>query len=55
MSARAPRASRHRVRYAFGALGDADKNALRAELEELFTSHNQSKEASRTLVDAESL
>jgi len=40
---------------AFAALDDAERTALRAELVNLWTSHNQSKDPARTIVDAEYL
>jgi SAM-dependent methyltransferase len=40
---------------AFATLGDADRAALRADLVDLWTSHNQSSEAARTIVDSEYL
>ncbi len=40
---------------AFAALGDAEQAVLRAELGDLWTSHNQSAEPQRTIVDAEYL
>jgi SAM-dependent methyltransferase len=40
---------------AFAALSDADRAALRADLVDLWTSHNQTKEPDRTIVDAEYL
>ena len=40
---------------AFATLGEADQSALRAELVELWTSHNQATDPSRTIVDAEYL
>src|SRR5262249_15148568 len=40
---------------AFAALGEADRTALRRELVDLWTSHNQANDGSRTVVDAEYL
>jgi SAM-dependent methyltransferase len=40
---------------AFATLGEADRAALRAALVELWTSHNRTSEAARTVVDAEYL
>ncbi len=40
---------------AFAKLGEADGTALRAELVDLWSSHNQSRESARTLVDSEYL
>ena len=40
---------------AFAALGEADQAALRAELVDLWASHNQAVERDRTIVDAEYL
>lgn len=40
---------------AFAALGEAEQARLRAELVDLWASHNQATEPSRTLVDAEYL
>jgi 2-polyprenyl-3-methyl-5-hydroxy-6-metoxy-1,4-benzoquinol methylase len=40
---------------AFATLGEADRQALRAELTELWASHNQAVEPDRTIVDAEYL
>jgi SAM-dependent methyltransferase len=40
---------------AFAAIGEPDRAALREALVDLWTSHNQSREASRTVVDAEYL
>ncbi len=40
---------------AFETLGDAEREALRAELVELWRSHNQSPDPARTVVDAEYL
>ena len=40
---------------AFAALGDADRAALGASLVDHWTLHNQSREAARTIVDAEYL
>jgi len=39
----------------FAMLGEGDQAALRGELVDLWTSHNQAKDASRTIVDAEYL
>ena len=38
---------------AFATLGDAEQAALRADLVNLWTSHNQASEPARTVVDAE--
>jgi SAM-dependent methyltransferase len=40
---------------AFATLGEADREALRTALVDLWTSHNESSEPARTLVDAEYL
>ncbi|MDE3154745.1 MAG: methyltransferase domain-containing protein [Acidobacteriota bacterium] len=40
---------------AFATLGEAEQAALRAALVELWASHNQSREATRTIVDGEYL
>lgn len=40
---------------AFGTLGEVDRAALRADLVDLWTSHNQASESSRTLVDSQYL
>jgi SAM-dependent methyltransferase len=40
---------------AFATLGDSERNALRAELVELWASHNQARDTARTIVDAEYL
>jgi len=40
---------------AFSTLGEADRAALRADLVDLWASHNQAGEPARTLVDAEYL
>jgi SAM-dependent methyltransferase len=40
---------------AFATLGETDRAALRADLVDLWTSHNQSSEPARTIVDAEYL
>ena len=40
---------------AFAALAEADQRALRADLVELWSSHNQSADPSRTIVDSEYL
>jgi hypothetical protein len=40
---------------AFATLGEADRSALRADLVELWTAHNQTTEPGRTVVDAEYL
>jgi SAM-dependent methyltransferase len=40
---------------AFAALGEADRSALRTDLVDLWTTHNQATEAARTIVDAEYL
>jgi len=40
---------------AFGALGDADRAALRAELVDLWASHNLAGDPARTIVDSEYL
>jgi SAM-dependent methyltransferase len=40
---------------AFATLGEADRVALRADLAELWASHNQAREPGRTVVDAEYL
>ena len=40
---------------AFATLGEADRRALRADLVELWASHNQASEPARTIVDAEYL
>jgi hypothetical protein len=40
---------------AFATLGEADRAALRADLVDLWASHNQASEPARTIVDAEYL
>ncbi|MGE5346523.1 MAG: class I SAM-dependent methyltransferase [Acidithiobacillales bacterium] len=40
---------------AFASLGETDRKALRAELVDLWASHNKSNESTRTVVDAEYL
>jgi SAM-dependent methyltransferase len=40
---------------AFGSLGETDRAALRADLVDLWASHNQAREAGRTVVDSEYL
>ena len=40
---------------AFATLGEADRAALRADLVDLWASHNQASEPDRTIVDAEYL
>jgi hypothetical protein len=40
---------------AFAALGEAEAAALRSELTDLWSSHNQASDSSRTVVDAEYL
>jgi SAM-dependent methyltransferase len=40
---------------AFATLGEADRAALRADLVDLWASHNQARENARTIVDAEYL
>jgi hypothetical protein len=40
---------------AFAALGEADRAELRADLVELWASHNQTSEPARTVVDSEYL
>jgi len=40
---------------AFATLGEADQAALRTDLVDLWTSHNQASESARTVVDSEYL